>query len=73
MILFVSRRGLLATKNGGQTPLAFGLSVFAHFQLRPNQILNVGGEHQNVAAQYSSASMIVMTRSVTDGSVGSGE
>ena len=32
-----------------------------------------GGEQQNITAQYSSANMIVMTRSVTDGSAGSGE
>ena len=32
-----------------------------------------GGEQQNVAAQYSSASMMVITRSVTAGSAGSEE
>ena len=42
-------------------------------RLAPAQRGTCGGEQQNAAAQYSSANMMVITRSVTDGSAGSGE
>ena len=84
--LFVSRCGLSATghlfdpaKIATEAPLTVWADTQANQEfcdfgrLAPAQRGTCGGEQQNVAAQYSSANMMVMTRSVTDGSAGSGE
>jgi hypothetical protein len=48
----------------------FLFSAVAYWQLFA---ASVWRRTANVTAQYSSANMMVMTRSVTEGSVGSGE
>ena len=78
--LLVSPLALISSKNRGRSafdslgPDTQANQEFCDFgRLAPAQRGTCGGEQQNAAAQYSSASMMVITLSVSEGSAGSGE